>query len=75
MSGDPVGWLVEQLMGFAGVLARAGMDVGPATATDVLAVRAVAGEIAGCVADGLDWARQTPWPAAVHDERGLAGPT
>lgn len=73
LSGDPVGWLVVQLMSLDGILLRAGINDFHAMTADVLAVRAVAEEIAGCVASGLDWARETPWPPTVHDERGLAG--
>lgn len=73
MGGDPVGWLVVQLMSFDAILLRAGIEDLHAMNADVLAVRAVVEEIAGCVASGLEWARETPWPPAVHDERGLAG--
>lgn len=72
MSGDPVRWLVVQLMSFDRLLVRAGVADDQAMTSDVLAVRAVAEEIAGCVSGGLDWARESPWPPAVHDELGLA---
>ncbi len=72
MGGDPVGWLVVQLMSFDAILLRAGIEDLRAMTADVQAVRDVVDEIAGCVASGLEWARETPWPPAVHDERGLA---
>ena len=72
IGADPVGWLVAHLMSFDGVLVRAGIEDVHAMTADVLAVRAVADEIAGCVASGLDWARETPWTPVDHDERGLA---
>ena len=72
IGADPSGWLVGQLMSFDGVLARAGIEDVDAMTADVLAVRAVADEIASCVASGLDWTRQTPWTPVHHDERGLA---
>jgi hypothetical protein len=72
LSADPLGWLAAQLNSFDALLVRAGVeDVSPMT-PDVDAVRAVADEIVASVADGLEWARQSPWPNAVHDERGLA---
>jgi len=72
LSADPLGWLVDQLKSFDALLARAGLEDVPPMTPDVLAVRAVADEIAASVSSGLDWARESPWPPAVHDERGLA---
>ena len=70
LSADPIGWLVGQLMSFDGVLVRASIE--DVHTADVVAVRAVVDEIAGCVASGLAWTRETPWTPMDHDERGLA---
>lgn len=72
MSSDPTGWLIEQLSSFDLLLSRAGADGVCGDVADVRAVRAASREISACVAAGLHWARETPWPPAVHDERGLA---
>jgi hypothetical protein len=72
LSADPIGWLTVQLNSFDGILVRAGVEDAAATTADLAAVRAVADEIVGCVSRGLDWARESPWPSVVHDERGLA---
>jgi hypothetical protein len=72
IGADPIGWLVVQLKNFDGVLVRAGIEDVQAMTADVVAVRAVADEIASCVASGLAWARETPWTPMDRDERGLA---
>lgn len=69
---DPVGWLVGQLTSLDSLLVRAGIEGVPDLRDDVAAVRSVTDEIAASAAAGLEWARQTPWPVVVHDERGLA---
>lgn len=71
MGADPVGWLSAQLTSFDLFLTRAGIEPAYPKAADVAAVRGAAAEIAACLASGLEWARDDPWPPAVHDERGL----
>ena len=72
IAADPVGWLSDQLEHLDALLVRAGVTDLEGLGQDVVAIRAAAGEIAASAASGLEWARETPWPPAVHDERGLA---
>jgi hypothetical protein len=69
---DPVGWLSAQLGDLQALLARAGVAHTDSFAEDAVAVRSAVPEIADAVTAGLAWARTSPWPEAVHDERGLA---
>ncbi len=72
MAADPVGWLSAQLLDLRPLLGRAGVEDVASLADDVDAVRGAVPEIADAVLTGLTWARQSPWPAVDHRERGLA---
>lgn len=72
ISTDPLGWVSAQLGDLRALLERAGAEHLDSLAEDEHAVREAVPEIAGCVAAGLEWARQEPWPAVTHDERGMA---
>jgi hypothetical protein len=69
---DPVGWLTVYLRDLRLFLVRAGVRDVDALAGDLEGVRAAADEVGSVVADGLAWARATPWPDVQHDERGMA---
>jgi hypothetical protein len=68
---DPTGWVSTQLSDLPALLARGGVDAEP-MAADAEALRDAVPDIAAAVDAGLAWARRSPWPDAVHDERGLA---
>jgi hypothetical protein len=68
---DPTGWVSAQLSDLPALLARGGVDPEP-MASDADALRDAVPDIAAAVDAGLAWARRSPWPDAVHDERGLA---
>jgi hypothetical protein len=69
---DPIGWVSAQLGDLRALLERAQVEDVDSLALDADAVRSAVPEIAEAVATGLAWARQSPWPAVTHDERGLA---
>jgi hypothetical protein len=72
ISADPLGWVSAQLGDLHALLTRVGAADVDTLAGDAPAVREAVPEIADCVAAGLAWARQEPWPAVTRDERGMA---
>ena len=72
IGADPVGWLDGRLRSLDDLLAQAGVADVSVFAADVLAVRSTADEIAGCVADGLEWARRDA-VAGGHARRARPG--
>ena len=72
IGADPVGWLSDQLTSLRRLLERAGVEDLDSYAADAAAISTATPEIVDCVADGLSWARESPWPTVTHDERGLA---